>query len=293
MGARFGHRACDEGHAHAWAGITGFGGSYYLAPRVLEAFSWSAVPLAYLIMISLILALMVLLTSSERDIGSLAPYPRHGVWRRLRGRGLWQGAAWFGAVAGSFLALALWLPEYLVSEYHLPMESGAGMAQWFVVPGALAQIPGGFLADRFGSARVVMRSLMVCVLMLFVLSYPPMTLFIQGTTHTIQLELALPPGLAIGLIVTLGVAMGFAMAGLQRLVVSQNREFAALAGGILLVSACSVAFALPLVFGVVYAWVGVRSAVFMIVFMLFSISHFLFARSARRYERKALLHPGI
>lgn len=276
------------------AGITGVGFSYYLVPLILDAFSWPVVPLAYLIVLLLVLALLLMLTAEEDGAhGESAETPFPLILARLSRPRLSQVALWFGVVAGSFLALALWLPDYLASQYRLPVQTGAGLAQWFVIPGALAQVPGGWLADRFGSTRVIVRSLLAALFALFVLSYPPMTLSIQGVHQPVQLEFFTPLFLEGALIVLLGGALGCAMAGLQRTMVIENREATAFVAGIMLVSACSVGFILPVVFAAVNQWIGVRTAVFMILFLLLAISLILFARASRRHEREKLLHPGI
>lgn len=276
------------------AGITGVGVSYYLVPLILDAFSWQIVPLAYLIVLVLVLVLLTLLTDDDDACEKAlveTSIPQVLVW--LARVQLWRVAGWFGVVAGSFFAMAFWLPDYLSSQFELSVERGALMAQWFVIPGALAQVLGGFLADRVGSARVISRALLVCLAALFLLSYPPMTLSIKGVEDLISIEFSLPLRLEIVLIMILAFALGTAMAGLQRKMVVENREATAFTAGVLLVSACTVAFLLPLVFGAANDWFGVRNAVFMILFLLLAACLVLFARDHRRSERRRLLHPGI
>ncbi len=276
------------------AGVTGAGFNYYLVPLIHQAFTWQGVPLAYLTVLLLVLVLLLLLTDDVDSAGEPAEDATVGqLLLRLRTLRMWQLCLYFGVVAGSFFTLALWLPDYLSSRFLLTVESGAKLALWFVIPGALAQIVGGGLSDRFGTARVIVRALAVCLTVLFVLSYPPMTLFIQGVEQTLELELAMPLYLERVFVLLLGMALGCAMGGLQRMMVAENHDGAAFAAGMLLVSACTVAFLLPLLFGAVNQWLGVRSAVFMILFVVFAGCLFLFARGQRRSERQALLHTGI
>lgn len=276
------------------AGVTGAGFTYYLVPLFHQAFSWQGVPLAYLIVLLLVLALLLLLTDPKDAIGAPSPYVPVGIlFAGLRQQGIWQLSVYFGVVAGSFFALALWLPGYLSSQFELQVGAGARLAQWFVIPGALAQILGGGLSDRFGSSRVVARSLFISLVALVVLSYPPMTLFIQGVEAVIRVEYALPMILEKLFVVALGVALGCVMGALQRMAIVETRQNAAFVAGLLLVNACSVAFLLPIVFGAVNHWLGVRSAVFMILFVLLCICQIMFARFSRHYERRALLQPGI
>jgi len=275
------------------AGVTGAGVSYYLIPLFHEAFSWQGVPTAYLVVLLLLIALLLMLTDPESS-SSLAPRQttRARFFCQLQRGQTLPMSIHFGMVAGSFFALALWLPDFFSAQFDLQLVAGAGMAQWFVIPGALAQIVGGWLSDHFGSARVTNRALAVCLCALFVLSYPPMTLFIRGIDSVIVIEFALPLMVEGGLVVMLGLAMGCAMGSAQRLVILVNRSEAALFAGFLLVVACSVAFVLPLLFGAINQWLGVRTAVFMILFGLLGGSLLIAAWRMQREENKAFLRPN-
>lgn len=276
------------------AGVTGAGFTYYLVPLFHEAFSWHGVPLAYLIVLVVVISLFLLLTDpedpvTEPDIG----IPVNIVFERFSQQGVWQLAVYFGVIAGSFFALALWFPDYLSSQFGLQVESGAKLAQWFIIPGALAQILGGWLSDRYGSPRVIGRSVFTGLMALLFLSYPPMTLFIRGMDTVIRVEFALPLYAEIIFIVVLGIALGCAMGSLQRMAVIESRRSAAFVAGLLLLSACSVAFLLPVVFGAANHWVGIRSTVFMILFVLLCGFQIMFSRFSRNHERQSLLQPGI
>lgn len=274
------------------AGVTGAGFSYYLIPLFDRAFSWQGVPLVYLVVLSVVFLLLYLFRDGL-DEEAVPEVRQPGLLPQLRDRQSWAFAGYFGAIAGSFFALALWLPDFLSSQFGLQVESGARLAQWFVIPGALAQIAGGALADRFGSPRVVTRSLLVCLVMLALLSYPPMTLYIQGINRVIQVEFVLPRALAGLAVVFLGLALGSAMGGVQLQAITGNRPAAAIVAGLMLLSACSCAFALSLVFGAINDWLGVRTAVFAVLFLLLCGCLLMFSRSCRRLERIRLLHPGI
>ncbi|NMT62049.1 MFS transporter [Marinobacter orientalis] len=276
------------------AGVTGAGFNYYLVPLILQAFSWRGVPLAYLVALLLVAALLVLLTDdSDANADPDTEATTGQLLRRFENLRVWRLGLQFGVVAGSFFALALWLPDFMSSRFLLTVETGARLALWFVIPGALAQIIGGAFSDRYGAVRVVVRSLAICLVALFVLSYPPMTLSVQGVETVINVEFALPLFVESIFIVLLGLALGCAMGGLQRMVVAENREAAAFAAGVLLLSACSVAFLLPVLFGAMIHWLGVGTAMFMIIFLLLAGNLLLFARDYRHRERQALLHRGI
>ena len=276
------------------AGVTGAGFNYYLVPLILQAFSWKGVPLAYLIVLLLVTLLFLLLTEdpdagADSDIDS-GVRPLLKLIENLRD---WRYGLYFGAIAGSFFSLALWLPDFMSSRFLLTMESGARLALWFVIPGAMAQVIGGALADRCDASRVVIHSLRVCLAALFVLSYPPMTLFVRGTESEIALDFALPLFLEGVFIVLLGLSLGASMGALQRMVIGRNREAVAFIAGFLLSNACLFAFLQPVLFGAMIDWTGVGTAMFMIPFLLLSVSLLMFAHDVRREERQLLLHKGV
>lgn len=266
------------------AGITGAGFNYYLVPLLHQAYSWQGVPLAYVIVLLLILALFLLLT--EPDHGTAPSVNNAEAWRKCWAPGVWRLCGYFAMIAGSFFALALWLPDYLSARSGLPVGLGAYQALWFIVPGALAQIAGGALADRLGSSRVAIWALLLTLAALFVLSYPPMTLSIQGVGRSYHIELLLPRLWEGGVMIMLGAALGAAIGALQRMIILEGREAAAAMAGVLLLGAFTVAFVLPIVFAAINAWLNVRSAVFMLLFVMLAACTLLFAGDARLRERR-------
>lgn len=251
------------------AGLAGAGFNYYLLPLILHAYSWQQVPLAYLIVLTVLIVLLILLTDDVRPgQESFASLSFSELLVRLAGRDTLPVVLCFGLVAGSFFALALWLPGHLTSQFVLTLEGGGKVALWFVVPAALAQIGGGGLADCVGANRVFVFSLLIGLLALLALSYPPMTLLIEGVDGIIRIDYQLPLPAEQGLILFLGVSLGSAMGALQTRMVLLYPGAPAFAAGALLLSACASAFLLLLLFGSAMQWVGVRSTVFMVLFSL-------------------------
>lgn len=281
------------------AGIIGAGLSYYIVPLLITAFSWQVVPLAYLIILLLVLVLLVLLTDDQEVLTVQAPGKPSRHLLTISGFPCsdyhYSGELylWFGAVAGSFLALALWLPDLLASQFLLTATGGARLALWFVIPGALAQILGGGLADHLGSNPVIRQSLALGLVVLAVLSYPSMTLLIQGIDGVIRFDIAIPLPLEAALVVMLGMALGSAMGALLQRMAVERSASTALNAGMMLLSACLIAFVLPVTFYAANLWLGVRSVAFMMIFLLLATCRMLFSQSNRRQERLALLQSGV
>ncbi len=264
------------------AGVTGAGLSYYLVPLFHYAYTWQGVPLVYLVFLLLVITLLVLVTEADRQESARIPPLQHLLLMLRQGKALWF-CLYFGVVAGSFFSLALWLPDFLSAQLRVDPGAGAGLAQWFVIPGALAQIAGGGLSDIYGSVKVVTRSLTLCLLALAGLALPSAILFVSGGEGVVAMQFALPLMLESLMVVILGIAMGCAMGGLQRKVILANRDQAALFAGFLLVAACSVAFVLLVVFAAIYQWLGTSGAVFTILLLLLSASLVLLVKNLRRF----------
>lgn len=251
------------------AGLAGAGFNYYLVPLILHAYSWHQVPLAYLIVLAVLIVLLILLTEdTPPGQESFASLSFRELVIRLGGRNTLPVVLCFGLVTGSFFSLALWLPGHLTSQYVLTLEGGGKVALWFVIPAALAQVGGGGLTDCVGATRVLVCSLLIGLLALLVLSYPPMTLLIEGVDGLIRIQYQLPLPAEQVLILFLGLSLGSAMGALQTRMVLLYPGAPAFAAGALLLSACASAFLLLLLFGAAMQWVGVRSTVFMVLFGL-------------------------
>ncbi len=264
------------------AGLAGAGFNYYLLPLLLNAYSWQQVPMAYLVVLVVLILLLVLLTEDiPAGRESFASLPSSQLLLRLACRDTLPVLIGFGLLAGGFFALALWLPGHITSQFVLTLEGGGKVALWFVIPAALAQIAGGGLADCAGSRQVLIGSLVLGLVALLVLSYPPMTLLIEGIDGLIRVDYQLPLPAERWLILLLGLAMGSAMGALQARMVLLYPGAPAFAAGALLLSACACAFLLLLLFGAAMQWVGVRSTVFMVLFGLLFASLLVALNSPR------------
>jgi nitrate/nitrite transporter NarK len=59
-------------------------------------------------------------------------------------------------VFGAFVALALWLPQYLIGVYGVDIKVAGMLAAAFSIPASLFRAYGGILSDSYGARRIVM-----------------------------------------------------------------------------------------------------------------------------------------
>ena len=83
---------------------------------------------------------------------------------------------------GAFVALALWLPQYLIKVYGVDIKTAGMVAAMFSLPASVFRAYGGHLSDRYGARRVMYWTFLVGVVCTFVLSYPPTDYLVKGST---------------------------------------------------------------------------------------------------------------
>ncbi len=252
------------------AGMAGAGLSYLLLPLVSQAYGWRTAPLLYLLPVLLVAALLWLFADDRLEEargsharlwrGLLAGLGRLACWR------LWRLALVYSFFYGAFVALALWLPAYLSAQYQLPLKGAALAALPFTLAVGLGQVVGGAWADvrDFRALRWwVSAFVLVC---LFLLSYPPFAMSIDGVHGVIVLRYEAPLWGFLSLLTAMGMAMGIGQGSLMRLIHRDHGDEMPLVGGLALTLGGLFAALLPLMFVIGSEWVGIRTAGFMFLY---------------------------
>ncbi|PXX96364.1 MFS transporter [Halomonas sp. LBP4] len=261
------------------AGMLGAGLSYLLLPLISQAYGWRLAPQLYLLPVLLVAGLLWLFADDQADASTRAvdevlelddvPPPPAG-WRRARERlacwQLWRLAFVYSFFFGAFVALALWLPGYLAAQYRLPLGSAALWALPFTLAVGLGQVIGGALADwrDFRALRWWVSAFVLACL--FLLSYPPFTMQIEGVHGAIALRYEAPLWGFLSMLTAMGMAMGIGKGSLMRLIHRDHGDDMALVGGLALTLGGLFAALLPMMFVLGNEWVGIRSAGFMFLY---------------------------
>ncbi len=251
------------------AGMVGAGLSYLLLPLVSQAYGWRAAPLLYLLPVLAVAVLLWLFADDRADDPAEAlveTWLLASLLRRLACWRLWRLALVYSFFYGAFLALALWLPAYLSAQYSLPLKEAALAALPFTLAVGMGQVAGGAWADRrdFRALRWwVSAFVLVC---LFLLSYPPFVMQVEGVRGAIALRYEAPLWGFLLLLSLMGAAMGVGKGSLMRLIHRDHRDEMALVGGLALTLGGLFAALLPLVFVVGNEWIGIRTVGFMFLY---------------------------
>lgn len=266
-------------------GILGAGISYYTAPLVADAFGWRATPLWSLAPILFSAIFLALMGDPGRCVHRISAKGFHRFLKRPR---LWRLALYFSFVFGGYIALVFWLPGFLQGSYDLDLHQAATVAILFALPGSVMALVGGWLADHVGANRVNWSVFWICFVALFLLSYPPTTLIIQGIEHPLRLRISLSLPVFLVLTLATGTAMGLGKGSVLRLAYNHYPRHMGTTGGFMLAMASLTAALLPLLFGLANDITGIRSAAFMLVFGLLGlcmITLFIAERRARNQTR--------
>ena len=181
---------------------------------------------------------------------------------------VWRFSLYYFFVFGGFVALALWLPYYLVEVYGLSIATAGVVAALYTIPGSAFRLLGGVLSDRYGARRVMYWTLGVSVICTFLLSYPPTTYSIEGVHGVIRFSLA--PHLVgfVLLTMVLGFVMSLGKAAVfKHTAVYYPRHVGAVGGVIGMVGGLG-GFFLPLTFGMLNDVVGIWQSAFMLLFVV-------------------------
>ncbi len=204
---------------------------------------------------------------------------------------LWRFSLYYYFVFGSFLALLLWLPHYYMQAYQLSASDAMTFTLFFVITSSMARALGGWLADQYGGRAVNWGVFWICLICLFILSYPPTSLVIHGIEKEVVLEININIWLFTILIFVIGIAQGLGRASVFRTLYDYYPEQLGTAGGMVAAIGALGGCTLPLMFGLSQDVLGIHTACFMLLYGVLALCMILmfFANQQQLYQRELSL----
>jgi MFS transporter, NNP family, nitrate/nitrite transporter len=175
-------------------------------------------------------------------------------------------------VFGGFTALSVWLPQYFVNEYHLPIGQAASLAACFSLPGGALRAFGGWMSDRFGAHGVTWWVLWAAWICLFVLSYPQTDLVVQTIRGPLPFHIGLPAWLFAVVIFGLGISFACGMASTFKYIADDFPDRMGAVSGVVGLAGGLGGFLLPILFGINLDLTGVYSSCFMLLYGIIWVS---------------------
>ncbi|MBI5720283.1 MAG: NarK/NasA family nitrate transporter [Burkholderiales bacterium] len=248
------------------AGNSGSAVNKFVAPAILVAFGWAMVPQVYAaVMLGTVILFWFV---SHHDTTHVVPSHTRFVdqLKMLKDPRVIKYCQYYSIVFGGYVALALWMVQYYVGEFGLDIRVAALLAACFSLPGGVLRAIGGVLSDKYGAHKVTWWVMWVSWICLFLLSYPQT----QFTVLTVNG----PKTFAIGLNVfwftvlmfILGVAWAFGKASVFKYIGDEYPHNIGTVSGIVGLAGGLGGFVLPIMFGALMDFTGIRSSAFMLMY---------------------------
>jgi NNP family nitrate/nitrite transporter-like MFS transporter len=262
----------------------------FLAPFVLVAYGWQAVAQIWAAGIAIMAIAFWFFTDDDPVlVGRRArgEKPR-SAWLELeplKNVQVWRFALYYFFVFGAFVALSLWLPQYLINVYGVDIKTAGMVAAAFSFPASVFRAYGGHLSDRYGARRVMYWTFMVGIACTFVLSYPPTDYIVRTINGPRQfhLEMAVVPFTVIVFVLGFFMALGKA-AVYKHIPVYYPKNVGAVGGLVGMIGGLG-GFVLPIAFGALNDLTGLWTSCFMLLFVLVTAALVWMHVSIRQMER--------
>ena len=274
------------------AGNVGAAVTKFVAPFVLVAYGWHAVAQIWA---AALVVMAIIFWFTTRDDPVLTARRERGepatsAWLELeplKNIQVWRFSLYYFFVFGAFVALALWLPSYLIGVYGLDIATAGMVGAAYSVPASIFRAYGGYLSDKFGARRVMYWTFIVSVLTTFILSYPPTQYTIRGISGPITFHMETGLGLFIVLVFVLGFFMSLGKAAVYKHIPVYYPNNVGAVGGLVGLIGGLGGFVLPIAFGVMNDLTGIWTSCFMLLFIVSAVSLVWMHLAVQRMEREA------
>ena len=248
------------------AGNSGSAVNKFVAPVILVAFGWAAVPQVYAAIMAGTVVLFWLFSHSDPSHRVPSNVKFTDQLKALKDPKVLKYCQYYSIVFGGYVALALWMVQYYVGEYGLDIRVAALLAACFSLPGGVLRAVGGWLSDRHGAHKVTWWVLWVSWICLFLLSYPQTDFTINTINGPQTFHIGLNVYAFTGLMFILGIAWAFGKASVFKYIADDYPHNIGTISGIVGLAGGLGGFVLPILFGALLDFTGIRSSAFMLMY---------------------------
>ncbi len=265
----------------------------FTAPFVMVAFGWKTVAVVWA---AALVVIAIIFWFTTKDDPVVVARRKEGKKPRstlmeiepLKNIQVWRFSLYYFFAFGAFVALALWLPRYLVGVYDLDIKTAGLLAALYSIPASIFRAYGGKLSDRYGARRVMYWTFGVSVACTFLLSYPNTEYVVQGIEGPISFSVSMGLVPFVILVFILGFFMSLGKAAVYKHIPVYYPGHVGAVGGLVGMIGGLGGFILPLAFGVMNDVTGIWTSNFMLLFVLVFIALMWMHLSILRMEREVL-----
>ncbi|MCA1246092.1 nitrate/nitrite transporter [Massilia sp. MS-15] len=248
------------------AGNSGSALTKFLAPAIIAAWGWQALPQVYAALMLGTALLFWFLSYSNPAHSSGDGVTFRQQLSVLKDPRVWRYCQYYSVVFGGYVALALWMTKYYVGEYGFDLKTAALLAACFSLPGGVLRALGGWISDKYGAYKVTWWVMWVCWVCFFILSYPQTTMSVKTVGGSAELAFGLGPVLFTVLLFVVGVAMAIGKASVFKFIGDDFTDNIGAVSGVVGLAGGLGGFILPIMFGAIVDLTGIRSSSFMLLY---------------------------
>ena len=269
------------------AGNVGAAVTKFFAPFVMVAYGWQTTAQIWALGIALMAVVFWFVAKEdpvelERRRTRAKPKSAWLELEPLKNVQVWRFSLYYFYSFGAFVALALWLPRYLIGVYGVDIGTAGMIGAAFSVPASIFRAYGGHLSDKFGARRIMYWTFIVSLIVTFVLAYPPTEYVVKGIQGPMRFTMETGVVTFTVLIFVLGFFMSLGKAAVYKLIPDYYPDNVGSVGGLVGMIGGLGGFVLPIIFGVLNDLTGIWTSCFMLLFLFvvvalawlhFSIAH--------------------
>jgi len=264
----------------------------FIAPFVLVAYGWTMVAQVWAIV--LVIMAIIFWFTTEDDPELVARRARGEKARPallqlepLRYQQVWRFALYYFFVFGGFVALALWLPHYLIDVYEIDIKTAGMLAALYSIPASLFRAYGGHLSDKYGARKVMYITFSISLICLFMLSYPKTDYIIHGIKGPIMFSTSMGLVPFVITVFILGFFMSLGKAAVYKHIPVYYPDHVGSVGGLVGMIGGLGGFILPIAFGAMNDLTGIWTSCYALLFLIVAVSFLWMHIAVRQMERKA------
>ncbi|RKG39786.1 MFS transporter [Acinetobacter rongchengensis] len=274
------------------AGNAGSALNKFIAPALILTFGWTMVPTVYTLI--LLGAAIVFWFTTYTDPAHLVPsnVKLSDQLRLMKNPAVLRYSQYYSVVFGGYVGLALWMVNYYVQEYGFDLTHAAFLAACFSLPGGVLRALGGWLSDKYGAYKVTWAVMWVCWVTFFILSYPQTAMVIETVSGPMQFSIHINATLFTFLLFIVGIAMAIGKASVFKFIADDFPNDIGAVSGVVGLAGGLGGFLLPILFGMLVDFTGIRSSAFMLLYGCVCVSLIWMHYSFKPLQKKQILNQG-
>jgi NNP family nitrate/nitrite transporter-like MFS transporter len=283
-----------QGSALGFFGMGNVGAAVtkFVAPWIMVAMGWQAVALIWASVLAVTAVLFYVFAKDDPDLAArkISGEKPKGLKEQLeplKNEQVWRFSLYYFFVFGAFVALALWLPKYLIGVYGVDIKVAGMLAATFSLSASLFRAYGGILSDRYGARKIMYATFGVSLILLFMLSYPATDYVIHGIKGDIHFATSMSLVPFVIAVFVLGFFMSLGKAAVYKHIPVYYPDHVGSVGGLVGLVGGLGGFVLPIVFGAVSDLTGIWTSCFMVLFALVAVALAWMHFAIRQMEQKA------